>query len=540
MIDLMRRWTSGIIACATSLALSGCLITNMSGGTVNGLTSVQATAQLLQQSPCVVDTVAQTTTCTPVMQVAVPGQGTLVYQFLIKLLGYAVPLHLYDPLIVQVPASMSNFAGSIAVGPPGIAPDTPLSIISGLASVPIDAHTNLVAEPGMQLVIVDFQAPDNAPSGTYTLKLQFSGTTNSIKVMFAAKITAGPTAYYVPIFPCVTNFASVPAIALPVTNPAGVIQLILSAQACAGLKSYDFSGLPTTAGVELNQKGLTGSWYEPATGGQGIELELFPDLTAPGTGLAFVSWFTFDSVIGGAERQRWYTLSGPVVSGQPSSSLTIYQNTGGNFNAPPTTASNPVGTATLSFDSCTSGLLSYNFTDGSGSNGEHTVDAPDAERDVLDHQRASDECGFRLFRELVRFRDIGPGNHCRGQSEFSGAILCLVYVCAEWHRRGAGRTTLVHGATNIHHPGAGLAYDPRATLRDHRRQVRHADEPGPQYRDGGERNGHVPELFERDVDLQLHRWQQQRQVRNDCLEPCRTGAGWLCAMRGNTGLRFSR
>jgi hypothetical protein len=366
MVDLLRRWTSVVIVCATSLALNGCLITNMSGGTVNGLTTVQATAQLLNQSPCVVDAAAQTTTCTPVMKVEVPGLGTQTFQFLIKLLGYALPLHLYDPLIVQVPASMSNFAGSIAVGPPGIAPDTPLSIISGLTSVPIDAHTNLVAEPGMQLVIVDFQAPDNAPFGTYTLKLQFSGTTNSIKVMFAAKITAGAAAYYVPIFPCVTDFASVLPIALPVTNLGGVVQLILSAQACTGVKSYDFSGLPTTAGVELNQQGLTGSWYEPATGGQGFELEVFPNSSAPGTGLAFVSWFTYDSVVGGAERQRWYTLSGPVVSGQPNSSLTIYQNTGGNFNAPPTTASTAVGTATMSFDSCTSGLISYNFTDGSG------------------------------------------------------------------------------------------------------------------------------------------------------------------------------
>ena len=50
-----------------------------------------------------------------------------------------------------------------------------------------------------------------------------------------------------------------------------------------------------------------------------------------------MSWFTFDTVIGGAERQRWYTLSGPVVTGQPNASLTIFQNIGGNFNAPPVT-----------------------------------------------------------------------------------------------------------------------------------------------------------------------------------------------------------
>jgi hypothetical protein len=128
--------------------------------------------------------------------------------------------------------------------------------------------------------------------------------------------------------------------------------------------------LPGTAPVvDLNQHGLTGSWYEPATDGQGFEIEVFPNLVAPGTGFTQVSWFTFDTVAGGADRQRWYTLSGNMVSGQPNASLTIYQNTGGNFNAPPVTNGVAVGTATLSFSTCTSGLLSYTFTDGSGRTG---------------------------------------------------------------------------------------------------------------------------------------------------------------------------
>ena len=120
---------------------------------------------------------------------------------------------------------------------------------------------------------------------------------------------------------------------------------------------------PAVVTPDLNQHGLTGSWYEPATSGQGVELEVFPDLSAPGTGLAFMSWFTFDSVSGGAERQRWYTAEGPVVTGQPNATLTIYQNTDGNFNALPITAANAVGTATLSFDSCTTGLLTYIIAD---------------------------------------------------------------------------------------------------------------------------------------------------------------------------------
>ncbi len=138
----------------------------------------------------------------------------------------------------------------------------------------------------------------------------------------------------------------------------------------ADLAAYIASVTTTAAaGPDLDQHGLTGSWYEATTSGQGFEFEVYPDLSGAGSGLGQMSWFTFDTVVGGPERQRWYTLSGPVVSGQPEASLTIYQNTGGSFNVPPVTTAHAVGTATLSFDTCTTGRLSYNFTDGSGRTG---------------------------------------------------------------------------------------------------------------------------------------------------------------------------
>jgi hypothetical protein len=125
---------------------------------------------------------------------------------------------------------------------------------------------------------------------------------------------------------------------------------------------------PPATKPDLNQHGLTGSWYEAATGGQGFEVEVFANPSA-GAGSTFVSWFTYDTVAGGAERQRWYTAQGQAVTGQPNAALTIYRNTGGNFNAPPVTAAQVVGTATLSFDTCTSGQLAYTFTDGTGRTG---------------------------------------------------------------------------------------------------------------------------------------------------------------------------
>jgi hypothetical protein len=93
-----------------------------------------------------------------------------------------------------------------------------------------------------------------------------------------------------------------------------------------------------------------------------VEVEVFANPS--GSGSTFVSWFTYDTVTGGADRQRW--AQGAVATGQPNASLTIYQNTGGNFNALPITQGQAVGTATLSFAMCSSGQLVYNFADGTG------------------------------------------------------------------------------------------------------------------------------------------------------------------------------
>lgn len=143
--------------------------------------------------------------------------------------------------------------------------------------------------------------------------------------------------------------------------------LLVLQNRATNLAGASASVVPSVA-VELNQHGLTGTWYEAATGGQGIGVEVFADRSS-GTGLVFLSWFTYDTMSGGAERQRWYTAQGPVTNGQPNAALTLYQNVGGNFDAPPVTGAQAVGTATLSFASCSSGQFSYTFTDGSGRSG---------------------------------------------------------------------------------------------------------------------------------------------------------------------------
>ena len=368
MIEILKRSATFVVVCASCAALNGCLITNFSASQNGGVTTATATVTLQKPSACTVDAANNSTNCKPVMQIGNPPLGQ-TYQFDITLLNWTTPLTLYDPVIVQVPASMSNFAGSITAGPPGVTPGTPLSIQAGLTSVQIDASTTLVAEPGMQLVIIDFVAPANAPFGQYTVNFQFSGTASSIKVIFAGKVTVGTTTYYPPIFPCVTSMAQVPAIPIP-TSIASFLNILLSAQGCVG-KQYDLTA-PTTPTLNLNQNGLSGSWYNPATDGQGIELEFFANAVAPGTAYVQGAWFTFDTTVGGG--QRWYTFAGNAVgaaakAGQASIPVTIYQNTGGNFGAPPITNAVAVGTGTLAMTSCTSATFDYTFTDGSARSG---------------------------------------------------------------------------------------------------------------------------------------------------------------------------
>ena len=116
--------------------------------------------------------------------------------------------------------------------------------------------------------------------------------------------------------------------------------------------------------VDLNQHGLTGSWYNPATQGQGVEIEVFPNLIAPGTSLIQGAWFTFpfnDTQVGGADTQRWYTFSGNGQSGSFNVSVAIYQNSGGDFAASPPTAPKQVGHGTLTFADCNTATLAYEF-----------------------------------------------------------------------------------------------------------------------------------------------------------------------------------
>jgi hypothetical protein len=138
--------------------------------------------------------------------------------------------------------------------------------------------------------------------------------------------------------------------------------------ATAGDANFDHIELGPTGTVpgfvNINQEGLSGTWFNPATSGQGMQFTFSPDDTTPGVGTLFGTWYTFDTTAGDETAQRWYTVQAPLTTAAESIDFPIYQNTGGNFDAPPATTAVQVGTGSLAFDSCTSGTFTYAFDDG--------------------------------------------------------------------------------------------------------------------------------------------------------------------------------
>jgi hypothetical protein len=117
-------------------------------------------------------------------------------------------------------------------------------------------------------------------------------------------------------------------------------------------------------GINLGQEGLTGTWYDPETNGQGFELSFETSLSSTDARTLFGTWYTYDLPSDDPASQRWYAMQGSTSLGETNADFTIYQNTGGNFDAPPITTATAVGTGSIKFFSCSSGLFTYAMSDG--------------------------------------------------------------------------------------------------------------------------------------------------------------------------------
>lgn len=176
----------------------------------------------------------------------------------------------------------------------------------------------------------------------------------------------------------------------PVTNAVAVGSVTLSFQSCTSARlqyQIDLDGQTRSGTIPLSRldanpycasgstptyslsqgisPGINGAWYEPATSGQGMQMMALP---FNGNQL-FMAWYTYDvngQSAPGATGQRWFTIQGTYTPGSRQAfNLPILRSTGGRFDTPPATPSpTQVGTASITFHTCTSATLSYSFYDG--------------------------------------------------------------------------------------------------------------------------------------------------------------------------------
>ena len=190
---------------------------------------------------------------------------------------------------------------------------------------------------------------------------------------------------------------------------------------------------PPATTPNLDQHGLTGSWYEPATSGQGVEVEIYPDRT-PGVGYAFVSWFTYDTSTGGADHQR--SVHDRRIGDERAAFRRVehlpehrrqlrrgsdYECTGRRKRH-----------AELRY--LLERSIDLRLRRRDFARRDDTADAADAECHVLDNDTVSHQRGLRPFRQLVRSGNVGSGDHGGPQSEFKSALHGVVRLHTQRHR----------------------------------------------------------------------------------------------------------
>ena len=106
----------------------------------------------------------------------------------------------------------------------------------------------------------------------------------------------------------------------------------------------------------------SGSWYNPATSGQGVELTIIPAGNGFG-GFLFAAWFTFDAPPpDDAAHQHWFTLqTGLSTASNGTVTTPILQATGGSLDGKLADTTVSVGTATLTMLGCDTATLHYQF-----------------------------------------------------------------------------------------------------------------------------------------------------------------------------------
>lgn len=153
-----------------------------------------------------------------------------------------------------------------------------------------------------------------------------------------------------PIWNAGSPFSELPLIDFDNTGPVVEENLVMTAL------SVLEQGLPINAG-------MSDSWFNPLTNGQGFLIVIFPEIKQ-----VFIAWFTYDTERPpegtphqlGEPGHRWITAQGPY-SGD-TANLEVFVTEGGIFDAgTPQPTSKRDGTMTLRFSGCNAARISYDI-----------------------------------------------------------------------------------------------------------------------------------------------------------------------------------
>lgn len=110
-------------------------------------------------------------------------------------------------------------------------------------------------------------------------------------------------------------------------------------------------------------RAVEGSWFDPATSGQGLSIAV-DRAPPPAAESLFAGWFTFDveGTPGPTNFRHWFSIQGPVPAIGGRVDATIYQSTGGVDDVSGNNT-RVVGTAALALLACDRLELRYRFND---------------------------------------------------------------------------------------------------------------------------------------------------------------------------------
>jgi hypothetical protein len=169
---------------------------------------------------------------------------------------------LVDPIILQVPADISNVVSTYDVDDDVVDPQP--AVVQIVDSFEVEPGESVLPEAGHKFAILEF--PDHVvadiPEGDSRLGTRFGVDLRlerprapgapieplALKAMLTGKVVVRGHSYYVPLLPCVRDFASVPSITIPVSETdvsliPDLRALWSSSTRCFG-ETYDFSNAP--------------------------------------------------------------------------------------------------------------------------------------------------------------------------------------------------------------------------------------------------------------------------------------------------------